>query len=209
MFIVYNPEGHSVVANAQNLPMIKVDPATRINQVTDSELKQLDVDQRLANKQSNLAKQLSAYHKNQESAPKRYVVKVVEVMSKPVQTIEYKNFLSEAFERMNQDRIDYLPVLRNGALIGMLDRQSVLKRLIVDESNKIEQGGSEKVQKVMVQQIVATAFDTDIRHVAQVFTDYDVGAIVITDVNEHLIGIVTQGDLVKRLAKEPPIELYV
>lgn len=208
MFVVYSPEGQSFAANAQQLPLIKVDPSTRVNQVTDSVLKELDVDSRLSSK-SKSQKKLSAYQKNQQEPPRHLVVQVAQIMSQPVRTIEFDSVLSEVYQCLEQQQIDYLPVVNNDALIGMVNRFSVLKRLLVDELGGIEQGGSQPLSLVMQHQVVTTAMHTDIRQVAQVFSDYDVGAIVVTDDKERLSGIVTQGDLVKRLAKTPPLEIYV
>lgn len=208
MFVVYSPEGQSYAANLQQLPFIKVDPATRINQVTDSELKEMDVDSHLPG-QSTKSKKLSAYQQNTSESQRRVVVKVGEVMSHPVITIAQQGLLSEAYARLEHLQIDYLPVLNDEVLVGMVNRNRLLQRLIIDDQGKIAQGGQESLETVMLKQVVATSFRTEIRQVAQVFTEYDVGAMVVTDDAERLVGIVTQGDLIKRLAKEPPLEIYV
>lgn len=209
MFIVYSPEGQSYAANLQQLPLIKVDPATRINQVTDSELKELDVDSHLPGQQSAKSKKLAAYEQNTSESQRRVVVKVGEVMSHPVITIEQKSTLSEVYSRLEHLQIDYLPILNQGVLVGMVNRNRLLQRLIIDNQGNIEQGGQEVLESIMQKQVVTTSFKTEIRQVAQVFTEYDVGAMVVTDDTERLVGIVTQGDLIKRLAKEPPLEIYV
>lgn len=208
MFVVYSPEGQSFAANIQQLPLIRVDPSTRINQVTDSQLKELDVDSRLPN-QAQTQKKLTAYQKNQSESKRRIVVKVAEVMSHPVITIELNSLLMQVYDRMERLQIDYLPIVDNGVLIGMVNRMQLLKRLIIDEQGNIEQGGHQPLAKIMQKQVVTTSLHTEIRQVAQVFSEFDIGAIVVTDDDEHLVGIVTQGDLVKRLAKEPPVEIYV
>ncbi|WP_130537555.1 HPP family protein [Thiomicrorhabdus indica] len=207
MFVVYSPEGQSFAANIQQLPLIRVDPATRINQVTDSQLKELDVDSHLPN-QAQTQKKLTAYQKNQAESKRRIAVKVAEVMSHPVITIELNSLLMQVYDRMERLQIDYLPVVDDGVLIGMVNRIQLLKRLIIDEQGSIEQGANQSLAKIMQRQVVTTSMDTEIRQVAQVFSEFDVGAIVVTD-EERLVGIVTQGDLVKRLAKEPPVEIYV
>lgn len=209
MFVVYSPEGQTFAANAQQLPVIKVDPSTRINQVTDTELKELDVDSRLPNKNAPLNKKLSAYQQNKQSSGRRKVVKVAEIMSSPVITIELNSHIYQAYERMNRLEIDYLPVVNNDTLIGICTRSSLLKRLIINEDGRIEQGGMEMIESLIQKQVVTTNLETDIRQVAQVFSQYQVGAIVITSQDERLVGIVTHGDLIKRLAQEPPIELYI
>lgn len=208
MFVVYSPEGQSIAASAQQLPVLRVDPSTRINQVTDSSLQKLDVDERLPNRQTE-NKKLSAYKKNAANAERHVVVKVAEVMSHPVITIEFNSSIAQAFERMERLQIDYLPIVKADVLIGICNRETILKKIIVDDEGDILQGGGAHLKNVMIKQVVATSFDTDIRQVAQVFSQYHVGAIVITGKDERLMGVVTQGDLVRRLAQEPPIELYI
>ncbi|MBN2646880.1 MAG: CBS domain-containing protein [Thiotrichales bacterium] len=207
MFIVYTPEGQSLAMSVQQLPMLKVDPATRVNQVEDTRLDALKPDEgRTANPGQ---KALQAYQGVRHSNQRRQVVQVAEIMSEPIITINQEASLAQAYERMNRLQIDYLPVVREAVLVGLLTREALLQKLLIDEKGQIEFGAERTVQQAMLKQVVSTQRTTDIRQVAQVLSFYRVGALVVMNQNEQPVGIITRGDLIKRLAKDPPIELYV
>lgn len=208
MFIVYSPEGQSFIGAVQNLPVLKVDPANRINKVEESELGALktDIESKSQNSQKNSA--LSAYKQNQSMSSGQPVVKVAEVMVSPVVTINVNASLEEAWQMMHTKKIKHLPVLDNAELVGMCSQENLLARIIVGKSGELEGVKPEKVADVMHTEVVTTSLDTDIRHVAQALTQYQIDALVIMSEYHQIIGIVAESDLIKRLAKEPPIEIY-
>ncbi|MBO1924297.1 HPP family protein [Thiomicrorhabdus sp. 6S3-12] len=211
MFIVYSPEGQSLALTVQQLPVLRVDPATRVNKVEDTGLEQLKPDE--GKQQSVLAgqsKALRAYQQSAKEQPQRRVaVQVAEIMSEPLITINQEATLAQAFDRMTRLKIDYLPVVDETTLVGLLSRERLLHKILLDDNGEIELGGEKQVFDVMQKQVITTSRDTDIRQVAQVFSEYRVGALVIMNSVEQPIGMVTRGDLIKRLAKEPPIEIYI
>lgn len=208
MFIVYSPEGQSFIGAVQNLPVLKVDPAHRINKVEESELGALktDIESKSQNSQKNSA--LNAYKQNQSMSSGQPVVKVAEVMVSPVVTINVNASLEEAWQMMHTKKIKHLPVLDNAELVGMCSQENLLARIIVGKSGELEGVKPEKVADVMHTEVVTTSLDTDIRHVAQALTQYQIDALVIMSEYHQIIGIVAESDLIKRLAKEPPIEIY-
>lgn len=211
MFIVYSPEGQSLALTVQQLPVLRVDPATRVNKVEDTGLEQLKPDE--GKQQSVLAGQSKALRAYQQSAKeqsqRRIAVQVAEIMSEPLITINQEATLAQAFDRMTRLKIDYLPVVDETTLVGLLSRERLLHKILLDDNGEIEVGGDRLVFDIMQKQVITTSRDTDIRQVAQVFSEYSVGALVIMNSVEQPIGMVTRGDLIKRLAKEPPIEIYI
>ncbi|BBP45712.1 hypothetical protein THMIRHAS_10850 [Thiosulfatimonas sediminis] len=207
MFVVYSPEGQSLAASAQNLSMLRVDPSKRINKIEDAWLDELQPDEKSLLGQSSKA--LQAYQQNRKESQHRVVVKVLEIMSEPLISIHQQADLAQAFARMAEMKINYLPVLDDRRLIGLLTREQLLRKVLIGDDGALEFGGEKPVFEIMQRQVVTTDLSTDIRQVAQVFTQYNLGALVIMDAFKHPVGIVTRGDLIKRLAKEPPLELYV
>jgi len=208
MFVVYSPEGQSFIGAAQNLPVLKVDPAKSINKVEDSGLDQLNVDLENETK-GNRSNALNAYKKNQTKTARSVIVKVSEIMTSPVISIDVNRSLEEAWSLMQTHAIKHLPVLDNGGLIGMCSQADVLGRVIVSNKGELEGVKPESVRAVMSAEAVTTSLDTDIRHVAQALSEYQIGALVVMSDYHEIIGIVTVSDLIHRLAKEPPIELYI
>ncbi|GAB6070538.1 hypothetical protein JCM30760_16350 [Thiomicrorhabdus hydrogeniphila] len=209
MFIVYSPEGQSFIGAAQNLPALKVDPAKRINKIEAAELEALKVD--LQQKHSGNTKQnsaVNAYKVNQKESQRRLLVKGAEIMSSPVITIDEDRSLEDAWNLMQQHHIKHLPVLSEGQLVAMCSKTDLLTRMIVSAKGQLEGVKPEKVSQVMKTGVVTTALDTDIRHIALALTDYDIDALVIMGEYQKILGIVTESDLINRLAQEPPLELY-
>jgi CBS-domain-containing membrane protein len=145
----------------------------------------------------------------QEDKRRRVVVKVAEIMSAPVVLVTDENSLEEAWLLMQEHKVKYLPVIRAGVLVGLCSQVDLLGRVIVNKEGLLEGVKQETVAEVMQSRVVTTNGDTDIRHIAQVLSDYDAGALVIMSESSEVVGIVTEGDLVKRLANDPPVELYI
>lgn len=208
MFVVYTPEGRSFIGEPKKIPSLKVGPVTRVNPIEEDVLEGGGQDQTavLGGKKSNLA--VHAYQENQRVERGRMLVKASEIMSSPVEVISDESTLEEAWLKMQAKQVSYLPVVRDGRLIGLCTQVDLLGRMIVDKKGKLEGVKPEIVADVMHAQIVTTSGDTDIRHVAMALTENKLGALIIMNVLGDLIGIVTEGDLIKRLSNEPPVELY-
>ncbi len=206
MFVVYSPEGQNFIGSVQQLPMLRVDPAKRINPVDQGDLPALNVDQDTP-QQQNSKKALSAYKGNQKSN-RKVVVKAAELMSSPVIAISASASLENAWKLMQDEQIKHLPVIEEGELVGMCTQIDLLARVIVDKEGNLEGVKPELIGDIMNPVVVTTTGDTDVRHIAEALTEFDIGALVVTDAYQKMLGIVTEKDLIKRLAKEPPIEIY-
>lgn len=214
MFIVYAPEGRSFIGQKPKMPPLRVGPVMPVNpiekDVLDGERTDLNAPYPApAHKHQKSDVAVHAYEVNQADKRRRVVVKVAEIMSAPVVLISDENSLEEAWLLMQEHRVSYLPVIKSGVLVGLCSEADLLGRVIVNKEGILEGVKQETVAEVMQSQVVTTSGDTDIRHIAQVLSDYDVGALVIMSQLHEVVGIVTEGDLVKRLANDPPVELYI
>ncbi len=216
MFIVYAPEGKSFIGEKPKVPSLKVAAMTPVNPVEEDVLEGEKADfsasynahnQPRKPQKSDLA--VHAYEVNQADKRRRVVVKVAEIMSSPVVLISDENSLEEAWLLMEEHKVSYLPVIRAGLLVGLCSQADLLGRVIVSKEGVLEGVKQETVAEVMHSQVMTTSGDTDIRHIAQVLSDYDIGALVIMNESSEVLGIVTEGDLVRRLANDPPVELYI
>ena len=212
MFIVYAPEGRSFIGRKPKVPPLKVDPLIPINPIEKDVLDGRDSSSEITSSAQTHQKTESAVHAyevTQEDKRRRVIVKVVEIMSAPVVLVSDENSLEEAWLLMQEHKVSYLPVIKAGILVGLCSQADLLGRVIVNKDGVLEGVKQETVAEVMHSQVVTTSSDTDIRHIAQVLSDYDIGALLIMSEFHEVVGIVTEGDLVKRLANDPPVELYV
>ncbi|MBN2864797.1 MAG: CBS domain-containing protein [Thiotrichales bacterium] len=208
MFVVFSPEGQSLVGAVQNLPVLKIDPATRVNQTNPTNLDNMSLEPDHSNAHFQQDKALKQYEGVKHLNERKLIVKAFEVMTSPVVTSSPDSTLYEAWDLMQQHNIHHIPVLKEGLLIGIFSKSDLLNRVILNEDKQIEEARSNSVAEIMKHQVVATEPDTDIREVAVALTKYDIGALPIVTSTQTLLGIVTLSDLVKRLSKSPPIELY-
>jgi len=209
MFMVYSPEGQSFIGAVQNLPVLKVDPATRVNQTNEAGLEFMDLEPDHSNPHFKNDQALKQYQGIKHINERKLIIKAFEIMASPVVTLEPQTDLYQAWELMQAHNIHHLPIVSNHQLVGMVSKSDLLNRVILNKDNEIEEVRSERVEEIMSQQVVATQPDTDIRDVALALTEYDIGALPILTSNEALVGIITLSDLVKRLSQTPPVELYI
>jgi acetoin utilization protein AcuB len=212
MFIVYAPEGRSFIGQKPKIPPLKVDPIMRVNPLEEDVLEGGDPELKEEShlqKPSRSALAVKAYKVTQTDKHRRVVVKVSEIMSSPVILISDENSLEEAWLLMQEHKVSYLPVIKSGELVGLCSQADLLGRMIVSKKGQLEGVKQETVAEVMQAQVTTTLGDTDIRHVAKVLSDYDLGALVIMNAFSEVEGIVTEGDLIERLANDPPVELYI
>jgi len=209
MFIVYSPEGQSFIGAAQNLPVLKVDPAKRINKPEAAGMDALKEDTNSdAHGYSSQAMALNAYKENQTGHIRQVIVKVAELMTSPVVTTNVDSNLEEVWQLMQEKGVKHLPVLDRGELVGMCSQSQILARVIVNKEGRLEGVKPELVSDIMQTEVVTTSLDTDVRHVAQALSHYQIDALVIMSDYHQVLGIVTESDLIKRLANDPPLELY-
>jgi acetoin utilization protein AcuB len=212
MFIVYAPEGRAFIGRKPKVPPLRIDPMVPVHPIEEDVLDGIQANSNVTyppqkHQKSELA--VHAYEVTQEDKRRRVVVKVAEIMSAPVVLVTDENSLEEAWLLMQEHKISYLPVIKAGVLVGLCSQVDLLGRVIVNKEGLLEGVKQETVAEVMQSQVVTTSGDTDIRHIAQVLSDYDAGALVIMSESSEVVGIVTEGDLVKRLANDPPVELYI
>lgn len=210
MFVVYSPEGRSFIGAAQNLPVLKVDPAQRIKASPKASLEDMRMEPDHSNPHFREKAALKQYqHVQQPETQRHTVVKVEEIMTTPVITMDLHTSIEEAWKLMDERNIHHLPVMEDNQLIGMCSRTDVLKRVILNERGELEQAMPEGVDVIMQSEVVTAKQGTEIRQVAMALTQYHIGALPIIDEEENLVGIVTLSDLVKRLSEQPPVELYI
>lgn len=211
MFVIYTPEGSNAVNPALLQSALKLDPSQKVNPIERSELEQMHISADDA--QKNQAKNSSAlkqYQTMQQGKNERVlVVKAFEIMSQPVVVIDKRLLLEDAWALMQEKNIHHLPVLEEGRLVGLCTASCILSRAILSKSGELEEIKEETVEQMMVQQVVTTHRDTDIRKIAMVMSLYRLGSVPILAQTGEVIGMVTLSDIVRRLSVEPPLGIYV
>ncbi len=214
MFIVYSPRGRNKVGMSRVVPHLQVDPSKQVSEVDKPNLDRFKFDDEefvIIDRKPQAFNPAIKQYESTMAPPqgKKLIVKAREIMSENVLTITKDRPISEAWDLMKTHEIHHLPVVDNGLLIGLCTSNSILFRSILSKDGGLEEIKNEIVEQVMVNRVLTTHGHTDIRKVAFMMSEYKLGCLPIMSETEQLIGIVTLSDIVKRLAEEPPIELYV
>ena len=207
MFIVYSPEGRNKVSSVQQLPVEKLSSVKRVNPVTKSNLEKLNTEENTQNQNSGL-NATNIYKKNQQTE-RHPVTLAVQLMSNPVTVVGPNASLQYAWQLMQQEDIKHLPVIDNEQVVGVCSQALLLRRLYFDSNNKLQGELDSLVANVMHTTVITTTAETNIRHIAKALTEYDIDVLVVMDESQLVQGIITEKDLIKRLANEPPLELYI
>ncbi len=210
MFIVYTPEGRNRIQPGELAPQLKVAQTKRVNPVGQSEMDQMHFEEAMAQVHEKTQPALKEYQSIQNKSERKPVVKVYEIMTQPVITIGEETSLGQAWQKMVESHVHHLPVVDEvGELVGLVSSHDILMRSVVGGNGQLDIGGEGLVTEVMTEQVVTTKAETDIRRVAQVMSEYNLGCIVIMSDAESIRGIVTLSDIVRRLSESPPLEIYV
>ncbi len=122
-------------------------------------------------------------------------MQVVDLMTTDVITVSPETGIRDAARLMFRNRVSGLPVVSPaGALIGIITEADFL-RLEVER----QEGGSdlgEHVGGVMSSGVVTTDPDTSIYEAAKIMTFQDIKRLPVVDEEQHLLGIISRGDIV-------------
>ncbi|ADL58056.1 conserved hypothetical protein [Methanothermobacter marburgensis str. Marburg] len=125
-------------------------------------------------------------------------VKVKDVMTADVITVEPSEDVVFAFEKLMKHRISALPVLDEGKLVGIVTASDLGHNLILDN---YELGTT--VGEVMVRDVATVAPDETLADAIEKMNDYssDEGIInqLVVMSDGEMVGIIADGDIIRAL----------
>ncbi|HUO63185.1 MAG TPA: CBS domain-containing protein [Terriglobales bacterium] len=134
-------------------------------------------------------------------------MKVRELMTGAPITVSPETGIFEARQTMLKERIRHLLVTEGGRLVGIvtdrdirLNLPSQATSLSVWEVNHLL--ARLTVSQVMTKSVIITGPDQEARAAAQLMLEHKIGALPVLD-GEHLIGILTETDLLRAFARAP------
>lgn len=112
-----------------------------------------------------------------------------DVMTANVVTVTPDTRIEDAAALMAQHRITGLPVLDGGgAVVGMISDFDVIGKR------------GRQVNDIMTTQVISVSPDTDLDEIGHILTSRQIRRLPVVQAG-HLVGIVTRGDLIKRIAQ--------
>jgi acetoin utilization protein AcuB len=117
-------------------------------------------------------------------------MKVEEWMVKNPITVTKDQTIQECVDLMKEHSIRHLPVVEDKKLSGLVT-QSNLREIFL--ASMIE---DLKLEDVMIRDPITITLDTEIEDAAKIIYHNKIGALPVVDNDDHVVGIITVGDLV-------------
>ncbi|MGH2638503.1 MAG: CBS domain-containing protein, partial [Rhabdochlamydiaceae bacterium] len=140
-------------------------------------------------------------------------VKVSELMTRKITTIEPESTVSEAVRLMSEIRVRRLPVLsrKRPDLLGMFTNKDVLRlvsKLASGEKDSNVSFGS-TISENMTKEVINISQDDDIRVAASRMMIFGIGGLGVETPESKISGLITERDLVKRLSEVRSVSFLV
>lgn len=130
-----------------------------------------------------------------------YELKASDAMTKQVITVTPQTTMAEFREILRVHRISGTPVLEDGQLVGIISIEDLIKALASGESGTT-------VGEKMTHTVKTLYADEPLVHVVGQFARLGYGRFPVVDRNGNLVGIITQGDIVRALLKKLEVEYH-
>ena len=127
-------------------------------------------------------------------------IKVVDVMTKNPLVMTPAETIGQADEVMTENRIRQLPVVDEGALLGIItdrDIRSFLAQSALVEPEERAKVLRTNVREIMTAEPLTLAPDDDLREAIELLIEEKIGGIPVVDQAEGLVGIVTYVDVLR------------
>ena len=118
-------------------------------------------------------------------------VKVRDIMTERVITVESSRTVKEAVDKMVEKDIECLPVIRNGLLCGLITFRDIIIKAIYMKKNINETN----VEEIMTRSVTTCSSDTTVLKIVKLMKDKHLRRLPVVETNNKIVGIVTDFDL--------------
>ncbi|MGD9001682.1 MAG: CBS domain-containing protein [Anaerolineae bacterium] len=131
-----------------------------------------------------------------------YELKVEQAMTSDVITIDPEATMGEFRGVLRDHRISGTPVVGDGEMVGIISVEDLIKTLANGEM-------SATVREKMTSDPVVIYEDEPLVHAVSKFSDLSYGRFPVIDRDRKLVGIITQGDIVRAMLKRLEVDYHV
>jgi CBS domain-containing protein len=124
-------------------------------------------------------------------------MKVQEIMSRNVETVEPSTLTAKAAEKMRDMRIGFLVVLEDDRLEGVLTDRDITIRSVAEGRDP----RASRVSDIMTPTVFSCYEDDDIERVGELMREKEVRRMVILDRQDKIVGVVSLGDIAKTIGE--------
>jgi len=211
MFAIYDTRGRRFRDTLENLRKIRAPQATAGKQlqtnVSDDET--IPVSTSSNNGQTAVSnKAMQAYRDVRHLNQREPIYHAHQLMSHPVTTISVDMDILAAQRYFQQQKFKQMPVINaQHQITGMLSIEKLLQFIIIDD-DQISYVRGKRVANAMSKEIITADPVSDIRRIAQVMQEYHLSAVPIVNEQDHLIGIISRGDILRAVTNDPPLNMW-
>ena len=120
-------------------------------------------------------------------------------MSRQVITVQPELQITKAHKLMAQEKIQQMPVVKNGKLVGLVSERDILKAYpssvttlsVWEIASLLEKI---KVKDIMVKNVLTVQEKTPIEQAARIMVDHKIGSLPVMR-GDDVVGIITEADL--------------
>lgn len=125
-------------------------------------------------------------------------MRIRKIMSEPVISITSEDAIIKAADLMRRHAIGILPVLESWCPVGVITDRDIVIRAVADPERTLDQ----PVRAVMSPDPISCQADQTIAEAAAVMGDEQVRRVLVLDRSEHLVGVLTVGDIAREVSEE-------
>lgn len=132
---------------------------------------------------------------------------VSEIMTPNPVVVAGNQPLSAALAALDELAVRHLPVIGDGALVGILSDRDLagLRNNIQNGTESQDPSGFPRVADVMSSDVISVDPETDVKALIELMLDAKIGAIPVVDPrDDSLVGIVSYVDVMSKLADTLP-----
>jgi len=128
-------------------------------------------------------------------------MKVRDIMTRDVATLDWNDELGLADDIMKLGRIRHLPVVDEGRLVGIMSQRDLFKASLASamgfgEKAKREFMKTVTVKEVMVDEVITISPEASIEEAARVILEKKIGCLPVTE-EDNLVGLITETDILR------------
>lgn len=134
-------------------------------------------------------------------------MRVRDIMTAPALVVAPDTPVPAAAALMREKRIRHLPVVENGRLMGIVSRGDLREASIAAGVNADSYElhfmlSRLTVGKLMTRKVFTVTPDAPVVHVAELMTEHKIAGLPVVNEADSVIGIVTESDLLRMLARK-------
>ena len=154
-------------------------------------------------------------------------MKVKDVMNPNVVFCKPDDTVREAAKILKENSVSGAPVLEDEELVGIVSEADLLRLLILPEKGELwlpspfevievpirellgweetkkmlSDVGSTKVEEIMTREVYTISFEASVEEASEHMIRHKINRLPVIDEDNHVVGIVTRGDIIEGLAK--------